>query len=1012
MKRLLTSALWTWVIVLLALLCLVAGNQQIHTVQDHQERLQSTTQMAKAFSQLEEGLWNLEAAYQIARKADGPEVRARILNDLQKLRRQTTDFKALPILQTETLGTLIRIETILILLDRTFSEEKLNAEEIDPNLRRALQEVRSGSGRLWQQYSEIANEMTDRWQGVNMLVLASCLIAGFLAFLLRSYHKDLMDRKDAERALRESEDRYRRLVEVSPDGILVHREGRILYVNSTGLELLGAKNIESLLGKDLKEFSLSSLASSGKFGPGERGQFTADQTFGQLPADSGAKRPTHHRIQRLDGKTIDVEVVATGFAYQDRPAVQMVVRDVTQIRKQTEALAASERRYRSLFENVAEGVYRSTADGQMLDANRALVQMLGYESIAELREIDIAQDLYVDPADRSESLDLLRKDGVLSNHELRLRRRDGSIVTVFENARAVLRDDGSIEYCEGTLTDISQLKMAEEALMQARDQAIHVSKLKSEFLANVSHEIRTPMNGIIGMTDLLSDTVLTTEQREYADAVKRSSQYLLNIINDILDFSKIEAGRMELEAIEFDIRQCTEDVVELLSERAQEKSLELVAVIDPNLPAKIVGDPFRIQQILTNLIGNAIKFTNEGDVVVRLSADLEETGKTSLRVEVSDTGIGVAPELKPRLFQPFSQGDGSTTRRFGGTGLGLAISRQLVEMMSGEIGVYNRREGGSCFWFRLPLQLPASASPEPPSWHGSIGERRALVGLSHRDRAEAVEAVLRARGMATVRAASGQELILIAGEAMLQRAPFDIIVVDQDLPDMDAIRLARSLVSAGVSSSACLLRLVRVRDRSSERVHDDLFAATLAQPIRTRALEQTVNRIIAGTQATFELEQLSRQIEAAGQPLMAYDSRLLIAEDNAINQRVAQRMLEKMGLPVHIVENGKLACEAVQETHYPLILMDCQMPEMDGFEATARIRAYEKEHQLPRTPIIAMTAHAMQGDRERCLAAGMDDYLSKPVNQTALETAIRRWLPQEFQVRPAKQTVVAESAGS
>ena len=997
MKSFLTSSLWTWVIILLALLCLLAGNQQIHTVQDHQERLEQCTNLAKAFNRLEEALWNLEAVIAVRKQNSSPEVQPRMMQDLSSLKQAVDQAKKLPAMHTETQGSLIRLETVLILIERNLTIESTDFEAADSNMRRALQEVRSASARLWQQYREIAVEITDRWQEVNLLVLASCLLAAFLAFLLRAYHRDLMGRKEAERALRESEERYRRLVEVSPDAILVHRDGKILFVNTTAVSMFGAQSAQALLGTDI-----ATLAAEGE---------ESARDWGQIRHENGDVHPSHHRIARPDGKTIDVEVVATDFAYRDHPAVQMVVRDITELRQQTEALAASEKRCRALFENVSEGVYRSTEDGRIIEANPALVAMLGYSSIDELRLASIGMDIYSDPTDRNNAVGQLIEHRMVNNFELRLRRKDGTILTVLENARVVARPDGGIDSFEGTLTDISQMKQVEEALVEARDQAIHVSRLKSEFLANVSHEIRTPMNGIIGMTELLTGTVLTSEQSEYADAVGRSAQYLMNIINDILDFSKIEAGRLELEQIEFDLRESVEDVIELLAEKAQEKGLVLAASIDPDLPATFRGDPTRLQQVITNLVGNAIKFTASGEVVVRVRRNANLDGRCEVAVEVLDTGIGISTELKSRLFQPFNQGDGSTTRRFGGTGLGLAISRQLVELMGGQIGAEVRSGGGSRFWFHVPLLIVAEQAPILITNGGGQQSRRALLSISQKDRLETTLAVLQSLGFSTVLANSGQELILLAGDAILQHEPFQLILVPHDLPDMNSIQLAGHLQNLGVSADRLLARFVSMRERAAERAGDPLFAATISDPVRRRTLIETIERIMSGAHPDQSLIALQQQLVLS--PLFRTDSqsRILIAEDNEINQRVAVRMLEKLGLEADIVDNGAKAFAALKEIAYPLVLMDCQMPEMDGFQATAAIRLWEAELGHSRTPIIAMTAHAMPGDRERCLEVGMDDYLSKPITLSSLEATLSRWI-QLDRAGSASPRVLSGAVGS
>jgi PAS domain S-box-containing protein len=966
----------------MALLCLVAGNQQIQTVHVEQERLEQTTKLASSFKRLEQSLWNLEASLQEENKGTDAEAKSRVAEDVRQVRAALEEAKGWPFADSDLQGALLRLETVVILLER---HTQSPAMESAGQTRTALQEVRSVSGRLWQSYSEIARQIAERWQQVNLMVLASCVMAAFLAFTLRAFHRDLMERKDAEKALRESEERYRRLVEVSPDAILVHRQGKIIFVNAAGIELLGAANAEALLGMDMRALAPD------------------DPAWGDPSSHAAGRGARDFELRRLDGRKIEVEAVATSFAYQDSPAVQMMVRDVTAIRQQSEKLEASERRFRSLFENVAEGVYQSTEDGKILEANPALVSMLGYESLQELKAIDIAKDLYVDAGDRESVQRMLSEEGAVSGRELRLRRKDGTVITVLENARAVRGPDATIAHYEGTLTDISQLKQAEETLTQARDQALHVSKMKSEFLANVSHEIRTPMNGVIGMADLLSETALTSEQREYADAVRRSAHYLLNIINDILDFSKIEAGRLELEAIDFDLRESIEDVVELLADKAQEKGLELFAQIDPRMPGRFVGDPYRIQQVVTNLVGNAIKFTANGDVILRVR---HESGGTwpKLLVEVEDTGIGVPEEMRNRLFQPFTQADGSTTRRFGGTGLGLAISRQLVELMGGKISMRPGAERGSVFCFELPLAVsPTSFSLEVPLAPLASARRpRALLASTHPVRVATYRSALETLGLEV-------EIVSSAGAVLTAAAStvFAVIVCDQQLADMSAVSLSQRLREQGIEADKVLVRLVRWRERTLERLNDELFAATLPEPCRQAQFFGAIESMIHGHRTAESLRQLERELveaepevttEAYGQPESA--RRVLIAEDNAINQRVALRMLEKLGVTADVVENGRLAVEALRVEGYGLVFMDCQMPEMDGFAATAEIRAIEAAQGRERIPIVAMTAHAMQGDRERCLAAGMDDYLAKPISRGGLEGMLNKWLAAYHIVAP------------
>ncbi|MDX2270305.1 MAG: response regulator [Bryobacter sp.] len=967
MKWAITSPGWIWVVVFVALLGLVAGNQQLRTVESEQARLEEITKVAQSFARLEQSLWNLEAAVQAKAYSwstrGEQEAADRIRSDVRQVRFAWNEANAHPNLDGPLKSALKRLDATLLPLENS---SPLAEDDAAALTRTAIQQVRSVTSRLWQSYAAIALEISRRWQTVGLLVLGCCVLASVLALALRSFHQDLMVRKDAEHALRESEERYRRLVEVSPDAILVHRMGEILFVNEAGVKLLGAESVRDLLARNIRDFC------------------PANQDWVEvgLSAEDSAART--FRLERLNGTTIDVEVLAASFTYQDSLAVQMMLRDVSIQQQQAALLEQSERRFRSLFEHVGEGVYQSTVDGRILEANPALVTMLGFQTLEELKAADIARDLYADPADRREAQRLLAETGSLEGRELRLRRRDGEEIILLENARAVRGPAGQIDYYEGTLTDITQLKQTEVALKDARDEALRASQLKSEFLANVSHEIRTPMNGIIGMADLLADTPLNQEQQEYTDAVRRSAHYLLNIINDILDFSKIEAGRLEMEHIDFDLRSSIEDILELLADRAQEKGLELFANIDPALPSRFLGDPYRVQQIVTNLVGNAIKFTPAGSVAVRVRLG------DAVRIEVEDTGIGVPADRRESLFQPFTQADGSTTRRFGGTGLGLAISRQLVELMGGRIGMEAAVERGSIFYCELPLAPSPSAEPALPQRPAS--SRTALLILPSGERRLAYKDILTRLGYRVERVDSGA-----AALALARRQHWQLLLADQELPDTNAVALQQLLERENPAAARCLVRLVRRRERSLERLNDDLFAATLPEPCHLSQLLEAIYNIEETSTLTSDLGRLHHQLEAppsGSLPLPANRvPRVLVAEDNAINQRVAVRMLEKLGVDPHVVPHGRAALEALAGTSYALVFMDCQMPEMDGFAATGAWRAQEQAAGQPRLPIIAMTAHAMQGDRERCLEAGMDDYISKPISQLALGKILEKWLP-------------------
>ena len=548
-------------------------------------------------------------------------------------------------------------------------------------------------------------------------------------------------------------------------------------------------------------------------------------------------------------------------------------------------------------------------------------------------------------------------------------------------------------------SEIMRRVAMEHDLNRAKNAAETADRAKSAFLANMSHEIRTPMNGVIGMANLLLSSALSSEQRDLAETLCESSEALLTIINDILDFSKIEAGRLILEEIDFDLSENLELALDLHADAAARKSIELVMQIDTDVPSRVRGDPVRLRQVVLNLLSNAIKFTSKGEVVIHVTTMGEREGKTQLRFEVTDTGIGIPPDVQASLFQPFVQADSSTTRRFGGSGLGLAICKRLAELMHGEIGVRSPGKGGSTFWFTATLD--AALEPAPPllltpslleNHHALIVDdnatnRKLLIHLctAWRLKHRAADGALSALDEMRTAARNGH--------------PFDLVILDHHMPDIDGLGLA-TMVLADPTIPRPTFVLLTSRGERLQKAQMDAhgLAACELKPLHPEKLRSTLSRIMGSATSPFSGVATNPPIPVREIVPINESIPILVAEDNVVNQKVTTLQLRKLGYTAHIVANGREALEALQRKSYALILMDAQMPEMDGMAATRRIRAAQAAGE-PGFPaelrIIAMTANAMAGDREACIEAGMDDYLAKPVKPDALRAILERYLPAD-----------------
>ena len=884
-------------------------------------------------------------------------------------------------------GTSLRVQEAFLFLEQFLSE----AEAFW--LSGSTQPLRSGA---WteayahgKQYSLEASALR---VGTRMLLVIERVRSAYgdiqaLAQKSRDRNLDYDRLRKTEEALRKSEERYRDLFENATDLIQsCSPDGKLIYVNRAWREALGysAEEVPGLSIFDIIH---------------PRSRPHCQEMFGRVMLGEQVDQIEAMFVTK-DGRTITVEGSSSCRFKDGKPvATRSIFRDITERKRAEHALKKSEQQLQAILDNSTAVIFLKDYWGRYILINSR------FETLFHVSKEQVVGKTDFDFFPREMAAAYQAND-----------RKVLEARTALESEEVAPHDDGPHTYlsikfpiCDptgepyaicGISTDITDRKRMEADLAEARDAALASARLKAEFLANMSHEIRTPINAVIGMTGLLIDTDLSAEQRDYAETVRSSADALLMIINDILDFSKIEAGKLIFETMDFDLRGAVEGAVELLAEPAQSKGLELFSLVYSDVPTFLRGDPGRLRQVLTNLLSNAVKFTETGEVIVRVSKESATSDSALLRFAVTDTGIGIAEDVRRRIFEAFAQADGSTTRKYGGTGLGLAISKQLVERMAGEIGVDSAPGRGSTFWFtarfgRQPQKTAQSAGKT------QLEGLRVLVVDDNATNRMLVHHQITAWGMRNGSAASGAEALELLRREVAAGDAYDIAVLDMQMPEMDGLMLAREIKADQAIAGTRLLMMTSLGPRDDDLLKEAGIEVCLRKPVKQSQLYDglatlTASGSPAATGAPGEpapVESETSSVAGLGQ------IRVLVAEDNVVNQRVALRQLQKLGYSADGVANGLEALEALDRIQYDVVLMDCQMPEMDGFEATAEIRRREKTER--HTTIVAMTANALEGEQQRCLAAGMDDYIAKPVRPETMKTIIERWTSDSNRREPS-----------
>jgi PAS domain S-box-containing protein len=829
----------------------------------------------------------------------------------------------------------------------------------------------------------------------------SVLVMGTIIFfatfiLLHAYFVDQVEneRKKADIALKLNQAQLQAILDHTSAVIHIQDiQGRFVLVNRQFEKLFHKSSIE-IIGKNLDEILPRTLAEK---------NITYNQTVLELRA------PIVYEESYIDKNKNELRYYVSNkfpiFNEQGIPhAIGGIAADITEIKRIHETLRESEERLSLALKSAQAGSWTWDIKRNILVWDDYLHHLFGLTPGAFPGTFEAFINL-ICPEDRkqiAENFKQTLEQGTENDAEFRIIQPNGTLYYVSIRGKVYWDDTGHPIRMTGVCWNITRYKNAEKELRHAKEmaeglaeQAAEASRAKSAFLAAMSHEIRTPLNGVIGMTGLLLDTSLSAEQRDYVDTIRISGEALLSVINDILDFSKIESGRMELEDMDFDLHALVDDVVEIIAAQTHKKGIAIGAYVEPNVPAWFTGDPARVRQVLNNLLGNAAKFTEKGEISVRVKLLMKADKTITLLFEVIDTGIGITPEVRARLFQPFSQGDISTSRKYGGTGLGLAISKRLVEIMDGTLDAESFPGRGTRFWFTIQLIecAPPSAKLQYDVPSELMGSRILCIDDNAINR-EIIKRQIDNWKMNCDVAVNAAEALSMLKKAAAENKPYMLAIVDYMMPGMtgtEMVQIMRQLHQIARTPTILVSSLGTIFD--GQELKNLGISMVLTKPLRQGKLFESIVTVLKSVYETGEaiitpivLEPVIRKRKKA---------RILLVEDNAINQQVASRILNKLGYNADIAANGLEALQSIKKITYDLIFMDCQMPEMDGYTATEEIRKLEKTKQSKHIPILAMTAHALKGDREKCLQVGMDDYITKPIDVKIISAALDQWLPKE-----------------